>query len=106
MIKSPVQSLIVYKIGLNYKYVFVKKLYALNAEPLVFEPAGVQSCARFYTGHSSLSSKRRHRGSWPNADPEANQKDLARDLSGADISQAVLQDADRGDRQHAAGDWF
>ena len=25
---------------------------------------------------------------------------------GAALSQAVLQDADRGDRQHAAGDWF
>jgi hypothetical protein len=70
--------LIVHKIGLTYKYVFVKKLYALNAEPLVFEPAGVQSCARFYTGDRSLSRKRRHRGSWRDADPEAYQEDLAR----------------------------
>lgn len=90
--------MIVYKIGLTYKHVFVKKLHALDAEPLVFEPASLQSGSRINPGDRSLSRKRRHRGSWPNADPEANQKNLARDLSGADISQTVLQDADRGDR--------
>jgi hypothetical protein len=65
---------IVHKIGLTYKYVFVKKLYALNAEPLVFEPAGVQSGSRIHPGDRPLSRKRRHRGSWRDADSTLTKK--------------------------------
>ena len=37
---------------------------------------------------------------------KSDQKDLARNLSSAALSQAVLQDALRGDRQYEAGHWF
>jgi len=106
MINSPVNSVIVYKIGLTYKHVFVKKLHALNAKPLVFEPARLSGGSRFNTGNRSIPGKRRSGKSWRHADSKTYQKDLARDLSSAALSQAVLQDALRGDRQHEARHWL
>jgi hypothetical protein len=40
------------------------------------------------------------------ANQQAYQENLARHLPGADLSAAVLQDALRGNRPHAAGDWL